>query len=213
LKKELVGKKIGMLTIVAESAHDPSYGKYSGERLIAQCECGKIKSVNRQAVLKGSVKSCGCLVAIKATRHGLSYEKLYRVHKSMIQRCYNSSHWLYPRYGGRGICVCENWRDNIKSFIEWAKANGYENTLTIDRIDNDGNYEPKNCRFVTKKENMNNTSKTIFLEINGVKISLQDAASKYNIDQTVIYQRLKKLKWTMEDCVFKPVKKLRRRTA
>jgi hypothetical protein len=208
----IIGNVYGRLTIIRELPSDKEkYGKYSGRRLLAKCSCGKIKNVNKRAVLRGRVKSCGCLQIEKASTHGLSNTKLYNKFRGMIQRCYDPDFWMYPWYGGRGIIVCDEWKNDIKKFYNWANRNGYKDGLQIDRIDNDGNYEPSNCRFVTLNENMNNTSKTIFLYFNDERISLQHASKKYNIDATVLYQRIKKLKWSTRKALITPVRFMKRR--
>jgi hypothetical protein len=207
-----VGEKFGKLIILSETEPNKlKYGKYSGRRFMAKCECGKIKSVNKRAVIRGRVKSCGCLQKEHATRHGLSMEKIYGVYRGMLQRCYDKKHWLYPRYGGRGITVCNEWKQDIHAFVKWAIENGYKKGLTIERKNNDLGYSSENCTFVSLRQNLNNTSKTIFLHVCGQKISLQNASRKYEIRSDVLYQRIKKLKWPDDKAVFTKVRKMKRR--
>ena len=92
----------------------------------------------------------------KNYKHGLCEHPLYNVWKNMKKRCYNKNVYNYKSYGGRGIIVCDEWRNNFKAFYDWALNNDYEKGLEIDRVDNDGNYEPSNCRFVTRSENQKN---------------------------------------------------------
>ena len=198
----MVGEKFGKLTVLQLLPEDKEeYGKYSGKRVLVQCECGIVKSANMRSVSRGRTTSCGCARIDKITKHGYSRDRIYSVYRSMLQRCSDKKHWLYPRYGGRGISVCDEWVNDISAFVKWANENGYRPGVTIDRVENNDGYSPDNCRFVTKKENCNNTSKTVFLHIGGEKISLQDAAIKYDIYPSTIYQRIKKLKWTDEDAV------------
>ena len=82
----------------------------------------------------------------------MSRKRLANIHHGMKQRCYYTKHTAYKDYGGRGITICEEWRNNPKAFYEWAIANGYRDDLTLDRIDNDGSYEPSNCRWVSQRE-------------------------------------------------------------
>jgi len=206
-----VGKKFSRLLIIEELAADlKKFGKYSGERFLALCDCGRIKSVNKRAVLRGRVKSCGCLQPETASTHGLSKTRAYRVWMAMKQRCCNKDHWLYPRYGGRGIKICEKWKD-VSVFCNWAKKNGIKQGLTIDRKNNDLGYFPENCRFVSKKKNLNNTSKTIYLDTPRGRLPLQEAAEFYGINDAVLYQRIKKLKWSHEKAVLTPLRVLKKR--
>lgn len=97
------------------------------------------------------------------SKHGLSKSKLYRVFNSMKQRCYNKNNEKYKNYGGRGIIICDEWLQDRKTFFDWAFENGYNDTLTIDRINVNGNYEPNNCRFVTNNEQMWNRTDTLYV--------------------------------------------------
>lgn len=97
------------------------------------------------------------------SKHGLSKSKLYRVFNSMKQRCYNKNNEKYKNYGGRGIIICDEWLQDRKTFFDWAFENGYNDTLTIDRIDVNGNYDPDNCRWVTNNEQMWNRTDTLYV--------------------------------------------------
>lgn len=211
-ERNLIGIRFCRLIVISEDKEDKEkYGKYSGRRVFAKCDCGIIKSINRRSLLRGRTKSCGCLSIEKATKHGLSNKKIYNVYRSMVQRCTDETHWLYHRYGGRGITICEEWARDITSFYYWSLSAGYKNGLTIERKNNNKGYSPSNCKFVTLRENLNNTSKTIFLNINGKKISLQNACREHKINQEVVYQRIKKLKWSDEKAIKTPVRKMKKR--
>lgn len=131
--------------------------KMWAEFLCPFCE----SSVEREAGAGNRQHSCGCvegeLKRIAKTKHGLRYEKIYAVWNNMIRRCSWPGSTRYSRYGGRGISVCDEWGD-IKVFKAWAVSNGYKDGLQIDRIDNDGNYSPENCRFVTCAKNVRNST-------------------------------------------------------
>ena len=129
----------------------------------AICDCGVKKYYRMYDIVRGKSKSCGCFakeMSRESTKqfitHGQSGSRLYQTWKDMKKRCYNPSSNRYYRYGERGIVVCDDWKNCFESFMNWANSNGYSDTLTIDRRNNDGNYEPSNCRFITKTENNKN---------------------------------------------------------
>lgn len=121
------------------------------------CECGTISRVNSASLKNGHTLSCGCLQKEAITTHGDvaggHVPRLYGIWAGIKQRCNNSNSTGYKYYGGRGITYCDGWEDYV-TFRDWALENGYDDILCIDRIDNDGNYEPNNCQFITNEENV-----------------------------------------------------------
>ena len=109
----------------------------------------------------------------------------------MLSRCYYNKNAAFNRYGGRGIKVCDQWKNDFESFYNWAKANGYNESLTIDRIDNDGDYTPSNCRWVSVSEQANNRSTNRHLTINGERLTISQIARKYNLNDNSLRTRLK----------------------
>jgi len=166
------GDKFGRIAVLGVPFYFSATGKNRKQYVVVSCECGKVYMVACECLLTGVIKSCGC----GKRKHGLSHLKLYRVWGSMLRRCNDSSIDSYKNYGGRGIRVCEAWSDFV-AFHDWAFASGYREGLFIDRIDNDGNYEPSNCRWVTRRESQNNTRATIFATAFGVTKTALDWAN------------------------------------
>lgn len=131
-------------------------------------------------------------------------KRLRKIWGSMHERCERKKHTYYQHYGGRGIYVCEEWREYMP-FAKWAFMNGYKDNLTIDRIDNDGCYSPDNCRWVTYKEQANNKRTNRIVEYNGEKYTVTQLAKKANIKKTTLKERLN-MGWSVKDAVEKPIR-------
>ena len=146
---DYLGKKVGKLQVLDRHGYD-AHGRITWRCI---CECG------REIVVPGyRLKTQrGCMSCRKNNlHHGLYYTRLHNTWVHMKQRCYNPKNNRYHRYGGRGITVCDEWRDNFKAFYDWAMANGYQDDLTIERKNNDGNYEPANCTWILPAEQSKN---------------------------------------------------------
>lgn len=170
------------------------------------CECGKeVELTVGKVVCKNGQVSCGCLKhenvlnnIMKITKHGESGTKLYHVYNGLMNRCYNQNNSNYKRYGGRGITVCDEWKNSYDSFKEWAYSNGFDEELgrkdqSIDRIDNSKGYSPDNCRWTTSKEQQKNRDCTKLYEYQNKLYSASEFADIYNItDKTFVYRRLSK---------------------
>lgn len=135
--------------------------------------------------------------------HGKRGTRLYAIWNNMKGRCRNPQNREYPRYGGRGISVCDEWLNDFQAFYDWAMENGYDETAprgqcTIDRIDNDGNYCPENCRWTTAREQANNTRRTRFIELDGERHSVTEWARRLGMNQSTLNMRLNKYGWSEE---------------
>ena len=156
-----LGQKFGTLTIIGFEHYD-KYWKW-----ICRCDCGTVKSYLPYKLIKGTTKTCGCgkvehckeMTSEFRTKHGGRNSRLYHIWHGMKQRCLNPTNKDYPNWGGRGITICEEWVDDFEAFREWAMLNGYTDNLSIDRRNNDGNYEPSNCRWATMQEQNSNRRK------------------------------------------------------
>lgn len=192
MRHDLVGQRFGRLTVIAEGARTANKKR----TWICRCDCGNIKKnpVVGYDLKSGKVQSCGCLYTEsnkgRNEKHGKSGIRLHRIWLSMRQRCGYSSGDCFKNYGGRGITVCEEWKNNFQAFYDWAMANGYKDNLTLDRKDTNGNYCPENCRWATMKAQQNNRRNNRIVEYCGEKYTLSELAQKLNIRPATLAWRI-----------------------
>lgn len=183
-------------------------GKKTVTYWICKCDCGKQTSVESYSLRKGKTTSCGCFGAEQrrkaATKHGLSKSRLKGIYNNMKSRCHNPNSPKFKNHGGRGIKICEEWLgvDGFKNFVDWSNNNGYSDKLTLDRIDNNGNYKPQNCRWTTTKVQNYNRRNNVLFEIKGEKKSARDWCEEYGININTFFQRAHK-GYTGEDLINK----------
>ena len=170
------------------------------------CDCGNLVEISGITLRNNHTKSCGCLNHEPTNKkHGKCYTRLYKLYKAIIKRCYNSNIKQFKDYGGRGIEVCDEWRNDFMTFYEWAINNGYQDNLTIDRINVNGNYEPCNCRWATPKQQSNNKRNNVNLTYNGKTQSLKEWADELGVKYTRLYSRYRR-KWKTKDILFGKIK-------
>ena len=169
------------------------------------CVCGNHRALTHYEITRKKRFSCGCKAAEQsrknATIHGDSHKRLHNIWSGMRARCYNINDYHFKWYGGRGITMCDSWRNDYVEFKSWAMKNGYDGNLSIDRIDNDGQYSPENCRWVTPTVQCNNTRRNHFIEIDGERRTITEWSNTSGIKQATIRKRLK-LGWNNRDAVF-----------
>lgn len=202
---DLTGKKFGMLTVIkrdgADNQRNPTW--------LCKCDCGNEKIVRGNLLKSGNTKSCGCINREKVKMlnfvTGAYKSRLHRIWDAMKQRCLNQKNNNYHRYGARGIMVCEEWRNNFKAFYDWAMGNGYTDDLTIDRIDNDGNYCPENCRWATLHEQNRNRRTSRMITFNGKTQCMLDWAKELEIKPITMVARFRR-GWSVERAFNTPIK-------
>jgi hypothetical protein len=198
-----IGQQIGWWKIIA----GPFRGKYHTE-WECECACGIRKRVLESSLRRGVSISCGCFrgqhVAHNNTTHGLSKTITYRRWKGMIGRCYNPNGKTFKDYGGRGITVCQRWHESFPAFLAdmgECPGSGYD----LDRHpDNNGNYEPSNCRWALHRQNTRNTRRTRFLEDGGLRLTLIEWSERTGLRSSVIHTRIHRLGWSIHEALTIP---------
>ena len=208
---DLVGQKFTRLFVEKLL----SYDTYKRTMYQCLCDCGNRAIISANALVSGNTKSCGCLRKEKGRNSDIhkihgdacpdNTTRLYKIWRTMKTRCLNPSFAKYKDYGGRGIKICDDWVDNYSAFKEWAINNGYADNLSIDRIDNNGNYEPNNCKWSTGKEQCRNRRTNHLITYNGKTQCLTDWAEELGINRMVLFARINNRHWTIERAFTTPV--------
>lgn len=196
-----LGNIFGRLTVLSLH-HIKKYTNPSGinkniEYYLCKCECGGKIITSKDHLKRGSTKSCGCLSKEVHTKHNIRHTRIYGIWCHIKDRCLNKKYPSYNNYGGRGIKICDEWKESPVCFYNWAINNGYRNNLSIERIDNNGNYEPNNCRWATKQEQNKNQRRTRFITYKGKKQCLTDWANEFGINKQTLRYRLNR-GWKIE---------------
>lgn len=188
--KDLTGQKFGRLTVIERVENK---GKQTCWK--CQCECGNEVIVQGNNLKNGHTVSCGCFRREKTSEshktHGMARSKIYKTWKGIKKRCFNPNFKYYKDYGGRGITMFPEWIDDPKSFIDYVSKLPHfgEENYSLDRINNDGNYEPNNLRFTDRKTQSRNTRRNIIVEYQGRKMTLMEAAELSGIPYDVLKRR------------------------
>ena len=192
LTPDITGQRFGRLTVIKEA--DNRHYARRNSYWECLCDCGNTIVIQGGALRSGHTRSCGCLVkellAERATTHGMSYDRLYQTWADMKQRCSNPRCKSYPDYGGRGISYADEW-NNFEVFREYALSVGYDDTLTIERIDVNGNYEPGNVKFIPLKEQIRNKRNSIHLTYKGIEKTLGEWAGQFGVNRGTAWFRYK----------------------
>jgi hypothetical protein len=196
------GDRFGRLTVIAFLG---TQGRYP--RVRCQCDCGHITEPHWYNLKSGGTLSCGCLheeiISARFTTHGRSRTPEYFVWRLMKTRCLLASGKDFQRYGARGIRVCDRWRSSFANFLADMGPRPTPQH-SIDRINNDGHYEPSNCRWATARTQRENQRRTRFYTFNGHTGTLKDLATRAGISYSMVHQRMKKPNWTIEEAMTTP---------
>ena len=202
--KDISGQVFGKLTVIERCENNTKSGN---AQWLCICACGNKAIVNGSKLRNGRTKSCGCNRK-NSVAQGYSKTRLYRIWTNMKNRCYKSSHDSYKYYGLLGIKVCHIWKYSFIDFKKWAEQNGYDDDLSIDRINSKGNYEPSNCRWINQKQQMNNVKSNHRVMYKHTNYTLSELADKFNLKHHTLTNRLK-LGWSIEQAVETPERKIK----
>jgi hypothetical protein len=201
LTEQFAGKRQGSYTILYAIRKSLPHKNGLYVHFVCQCDCGK-----KLTVIANEFKRLHKCPSCCQKTHNKSYTKLYKSYTCMKERCYYPHNNRYYKYGARGIKMCEEWLKDRKTFFKWAMENGYEDGLTIDRIDVNGDYCPENCRWLSRKEQMKNKTTTVWVEYDGNRMCLADWARKTGIGRCTLAARLKS-GWSIEQALTTPLRR------
>ena len=194
VKNDLTGRRFGRLSVIGVDDRGTRKTYFW-----CKCDCGTVKSIRGDGLLSGSIVSCGCKkreqdrINLEANhKHKMSHTRPYEIWQGIKGRCYNKNDVRYSRYGGRGITVCEEWREDFSSFYKWALANGYRDDLTIDRIDNDKGYSPDNCRWADQETQSRNRASNVFIRIGNATKTLTEWCEIFELEYKTVYARYRR---------------------
>ena len=189
--EDLTRKTFNRLTVIKRVEVDKKEVYY-----LCKCTCGNEKIIRGKDLKYNKIKSCGCLNKEKTTerntKHSLRHTRIYRIWLLMKNRCLNSKYHLFKNYGGRGITICNEWKNDFMSFYNWSMNNGYEEYLTIDRINVNGDYEPSNCRWATKLQQQRNTTRLRKITYKNETHCISEWAEILGLEYNTLYYRFRR---------------------
>ena len=197
---DITGQQFGRLTAIKQVG----YNNNNGAKWLCKCVCGNTIVTYSSALRRGVSKSCGCLnqeLRLSRKKHGMHKTKLYSAWSHMKQRCFNPKCKSYENYGGRGITVCKEWTDSFEAFRDWAFDNGYSEELTLDRIDNNGNYTPDNCRWASMAVQERNKRNNHYVTFNGEMMTMSECARKAGVSRNSLNHRIQRKNMTADEAV------------
>lgn len=204
---DLTGKKFNHLLVVERVENAPG----GVVRWKCLCDCGKYTVVRSSNLKNGAVKTCGCSWLTPHNKsHNMSHSRIYMIWAEMRRRCQSPKDRSYANYGGRGICVCDEWSCSFQQFYDWAVANGYTDALTIDRIDVNGDYTPENCRWIPKSEQSANRRSCLMIKYKGRTQNLKQWCDELGLNYKRTHNRITHLGMSFEDAISRPVMEQRR---
>lgn len=206
-KYDLFGKRFGKLTVL-ERLPANSHGEAIW---VCRCDCGNTHLATSYNLTRGKTKQCReCMIkqiADTNRTHGCQPKRLHEIYSNMKTRCHNPKYELWHRYGGRGIKICDEWEKSFESFRDWAFSSGYSEELTLDRINNDGDYCPENCKWSTVTEQANNRRTNRMLTLHGETDTMANWSRRLNLPYWLIQKRVDNYKWSDEKALTEPRRK------
>lgn len=203
---DLSNRKFGMLKVIERVEN----GKDGATRYLCECKCGKRKIIRSKHLKSGAIQDCGCMKSARTSernfKHGDCRARLYNIWIKMRNRCSNPKCKDWNSYGGRGIKVCSEWQESYFAFRDWAYANGYDESKSIDRIDVNNGYSPENCRWADDIAQANNKRSNHVITYQGEKMSLADAARLAAVPYDTLKRRIS-CGWDVEKAVDTPALK------
>lgn len=205
---DLTGERYGRLTVLRRSSKNCTPNGTPRVYWECLCNCGNMATVSSNGLRCGRTKSCGCLYTERIQSanitHGGRKTRLYNIWSNMKQRCINPKGTMFEYYGGRGIAVCPDWLNSFSSFQNWALSSGYTDELTLDRLDNDGDYCPENCHWIPMFEQAKNRRNIHNLTFNGKTMSVTEWGDVTGFGYHVIKDRLRH-GWSVERTLTEPI--------
>ena len=189
---DMTGQKFGKITVIKRM------GSSTDNRATWECicECGTVKTIIGKELREGKIISCGCAkkerIGDMRRTHGKSQKRIYKIWQGVKKRCLNQNFKQFKDYGGRGITVCKEWEDDFQSFYRWSVRNGYNSLLTIDRIDNNGNYSPDNCRWIARNKQNLNKRTNIKISYDGDVYALVELSKKLGVSRHILRKNIVK---------------------